>query len=121
MGFKLWGWLSGPREATPGLARLPRREPESPYHAVSIRPAPQCCAAAKQLGKLRFLARKAPLLPLPECTSSTCDCTYVHYADRRTGSDRRRLVGQVPPVGNRRSHRGRRSTDAIIWEGPLTG
>lgn len=87
------------------------------FRAVSIRPGDDCCEAARQFGNLRFLCAKAPRLPLPECTASTCACRYVHFADRRTGRERRARYDWTREreldVVNRRSGRGRRSTDAI--------
>jgi hypothetical protein len=88
------------------------------FRAVSIRPGDGCCEAARQFGNMRFLCAKAPRLPLPECTASTCQCRYVHYSDRRSGQDRRRVYDwnreRDLDVVNRRSGGGRRSTDAVV-------
>lgn len=104
--------------------KLPTSKPAKPagngetrFRAVSIQPGEQCCEAARQFGKMRFLCAKAPRLPVPGCDAASCDCRYVHFADRRSGEDRRgtydwtreRQMGFV----NRRSRRGRRSTDPI--------
>ncbi len=90
---------------------------ETRFRAVSIRPGEGCCEAARQFGRMRFLCAKAPRLPLPECTAATCQCRYVHYADRRSGQDRRRTYDWTRErelgVVNRRSNNGRRATDAI--------
>jgi len=87
------------------------------FRAVSIRPGEDCCEAARQFGKMRFLCAKAPRLPVPECTAETCTCRYVHYADRRSGKDRRSVYDWTRErqlgVVNRRAARGRRATDAI--------
>ena len=87
------------------------------FRAVSIRPGEDCCEAARQFGKMRFLCAKAPRLPVPECTAATCNCRYVHYADRRSGKDRRSVYDWTRErqlgVVNRRAARGRRATDAI--------
>lgn len=61
----------------------------SPFHAVSIKAEASACAAAKALVGKRYLSDAAPRLPLPECDSATCTCRFVHYADRRSGRDRR--------------------------------
>lgn len=98
----------------PGASK-PREEAR--YRAVSIRPGEGSCEAARQFGKMRFLCAKAPRLPLPECAAAACNCRYLHYADRRTGRDRRRSydwtrereLGMV----NRRAGQGRRATDAF--------
>jgi hypothetical protein len=92
-------------------------ETDSRYRAVSIRPGEECCEAARQFGKMRFLCAKAPRLPVPECTAATCSCRYVHFADRRSGKDRRSVYDWTRErelgVVNRRAARGRRATDAI--------
>jgi hypothetical protein len=104
-----------PRSAAP---RATDSRTDSRFRAVSIRPGEGSCEAARQFGKMRFLCTKAPRLPVPECTAATCNCRYVHYADRRSGQDRRarydwtreRELGVV----NRRSGGGRRATDAVV-------
>lgn len=125
MEFKFRGWVSGL------LERLePRPQPQirlkrvdeapSPYRAVSIRAGATSCQAAKAFGKKRFLANRVPRFPLPECTCESCDCTYVHHADRRSGVDRRRQLGDAPASGvvERRISHGRRSTDAVGFNDP---
>jgi hypothetical protein len=93
--------------------RLERRR-DSPYHAVSVTAGRPSCEAAKQLGALRFLAGQAPSLPLAGCDVHPCECRYSHYADRRTGLDRRVEIGGKPPHGleERRHNHGRRAGDA---------
>ena len=71
-----------------------------------------------QVGKeQRWLPYLAPRLPLPECDAAACNCRYVHYSDRRSGLDRRATYDWTRErelgVVNRRSGRGRRSTDAV--------
>jgi hypothetical protein len=87
------------------------------FRAVSIRPGENSCEAARQFGRMRFLCAKAPRLPVPECTAATCTCRYVHFADRRSGQDRRATYDWTRErelgVVNRRSGRGRRATDAV--------
>jgi hypothetical protein len=87
------------------------------FRAVGIRPGEDSCEAARQFGKLRFLGAKAPRLPVPECNAASCNCRYVHYADRRSGKDRRSVYDWTRErqlgVVNRRAAHGRRSTDAI--------
>jgi hypothetical protein len=126
MQSKFRAWLSGvfarlePQPARPSF-RLKRLEPDSPYHAVSIRPGAVCCQAAKQFGNLRFLSNKAPRFPLPECNCPQCDCSYTHYADRRLGIDRRRTLATPPSaaiVERRLRPGGRRSTDARGFSDP---
>lgn len=59
------------------------------FHAVSIRPGPEACHAALGLEGQRFLSDAAPSIPLPSCDSENCRCRFVHFADRRSGEDRR--------------------------------
>lgn len=118
-------WLSGvldrlePAPAKPRM-KLHRLEVESPYHAVSIRPGVVSCQASKQFGNLRFLSKKAPRFPLPECTCPKCECSYTHYDDRRQGIDRRKKLATPPAAAivNRRMNHGRRSTDAMGFNDP---
>jgi hypothetical protein len=85
------------------------------FQAVSIQRGVKACETAKRLGSRRFLAHKAPSLPLPGCgMSDQCRCRYMKYPDRR-GEPRRLMdVGLSSVVfdsGERRSRKGRRSTD----------
>lgn len=80
-------------------ARLAKSRVSNPYHCVTIRyPGDQACEAVQKLepksrlsGRVplflethkRYLSSEAPLLPLPGCTASYCQCRYVHYEDRR--------------------------------------
>lgn len=59
------------------------------HHAVSIKPGAYACSQANEMAGERFLATQAPEIPLPGCTSSSCECHFVHHTDRRTGKDRR--------------------------------
>jgi hypothetical protein len=102
---------AGRREATDPAA-------DTRFRAVSIRPGEDSCEAARQFGNMRFLCAKAPRLPVPECSAATCNCRYVHYADRRSGQDRRRRYDWTRErdvgVVNRRAGGGRRSTDSVV-------
>jgi len=54
------------------------------HAAVTIAYPVTACEAVKALNEKRFLVRKAPLLPLRDCTqTNTCECKYMHHADRR--------------------------------------
>lgn len=68
----------------------------TPYHAVSIKPGRRECDSVKELKGKRILSKDAPMLPLPDCDIVDCACSYVHYADRRCGRDRR---SPVPSAG----------------------
>lgn len=124
MAFKFRGWVANllerlEPEPRPTI-RLKTVATPSPYRAISVRAGPESCQAAKQFGSKRFLADRAPRLPLPECNFGTCNCTYIHHADRRSGLDRRRKLGQGPAAGDveRRINHGRRSTDAVGFNDP---
>lgn len=61
----------------------------SKFHAVSIRPGADPCNAVLALEGQRFLSEAAPPIPLPNCDSRHCRCRFVHFADRRSGDERR--------------------------------
>jgi len=42
------------------IAASTSSDTDSRYRAVSIRPGEECCEAARQFGKMRFLCAKAP-------------------------------------------------------------
>jgi hypothetical protein len=92
------------------------RRKSSPYAGVKIISAADSCACAKQLDGQNYLAREAPVLPLPDCDQSECHCRYKHLPDRREG-DRRSpvLLAQGDFFGAEalvpRQGRGRRATD----------
>lgn len=125
MGFDLLDWLS--RRLSPADEFQLRRKPHNPanngrYHAVSIKAGDPSCEAARQFGNMRMLSSRAPALPLPGCDVATCTCRYSHYSDRRRGFDRRAVydLDREREAGfvNRRMNHGRRSTDAMVWNGP---
>ncbi len=85
-----------PRPAgKPAAARSDRRvsQESSEFHAVSIRSGRRECDAVKALDGQRILSSEAPRLPLPGCDIVDCECSYVHYKDRRAGRDRRTPFG----------------------------
>jgi hypothetical protein len=77
----------------------------------------EACPSVKELAGRRLLSTEAPLLPLIDCTSRECTCTYRHYVDRRGGSRRvdeksvvrRRFGGEEKRV----KQRGRRAGDIM--------
>ena len=69
--------------------RITAGRTQSDYHAVSIKPGSYACNEANEIAGERFLADEAPEIPLPGCTSSNCECHFVHHNDRRSGADRR--------------------------------
>jgi hypothetical protein len=92
-----------------------------PFHAVSIMPDQQGCAAVESIKLRRFLSDEAPGLPLWDCGASDCGCKYVHHADRRAGArDRRAQLIDAPELAefwsdrNRRNLIGRRLADRVV-------
>jgi hypothetical protein len=88
----------------------------NPWHAVGIVCPEGSCAAAIACHGQRFLAAKAPGLPLAGCTQpQLCRCTYRHYQDRRVRPRRAGETGGPPRAlksgADQRVKRGRRSTD----------
>ena len=101
-------------EVEPRARAKARRGSIQPWHAVTIAAAPSACAAALACKGKRFLSKDAPWLPLAECDSAKCKCTYRHFADRRGAPRRHEEKGAAPAVkkeGNRRNIRGRRAVD----------
>ena len=86
--------------------------PKSPWRSVSVVPGPSACEAAQRLRGERFLAGKAPRLPLAQCNNQhQCDCKYQHYADRRGDARRADDNGAttvVKPLGSERRRPGER-------------
>lgn len=87
---------SAPAGRPSGRSRAETARPRNPFAAVSIRPDIEspCDAVTKTNGQ-RYLAVKAPPLPVPGCDRRTCGCRYVRYADRRApAGDRRNPFAQ---------------------------
>jgi len=91
-------------------------QPTARWNAVAIVAATGGCEAARALKGKRFLSTEAPRLPLAQCASpGECRCVYKKYADRRAGPRREvektGLQRTSTGTQERRSRRGRRSTD----------
>jgi hypothetical protein len=120
MALRVLSLLFGKSAEGPASQHPPRRagsSNETKFNAVSIWPGEVSCEAARQMADIRFLCAKAPRLPLPECGVQNCECRYVHFSDRRSGLDRRNpdhyTRAHEAGMADRRSNRGRRSTDPI--------
>lgn len=118
MVFRWWSLFSRSRSSRDSTSRpevRQERRRNSPYHAVCVTAGHPSCEAARQLATVRFLTGHAPSLPLVGCDVRPCECRYSHYADRRTGLDRRVEIGGKPPHGleERRRNHGRRATDPM--------
>jgi len=103
------------------LVKRRRRKAEAPgqpaaarFGAVEIQARQGACEAANRLRGRRYLAKEAPALPLPDCTSPQCSCAFVKLSDRRT-DDRRiehsGLGASLFLANNRRNRIGRRDSD----------
>ena len=102
--------------STPAEKPLALKRPPRPWHAVSIVPGSQPCAAASRLLRRRFLSREAPVLPLKDCDQEGCACRYDHHDDRRKGARRASELGvSVDGYSGQDKRggpkRGRRKTD----------
>ncbi len=80
---------AGNRREQPEPDVIRPSQTNSKYHAVAIRPGRRVCEAVKKLNGQRILSNDAPMLPVKGCDIVDCECSYVHYKDRRCGKDRR--------------------------------
>jgi hypothetical protein len=87
--------------------RLSATSIHNPYHAVSIHHHSRACPSALGMGNRRFLGADAPITPLLECTSTHCDCKYVHHKDRRRDDGDRRSIGNGLHLQSDREERRR--------------
>ncbi len=90
----------------------------SRYRGVQVVANPDsCCAAVKAVAGKRFLADEVPRLPLENCDSANCRCSFELFDDRRTDLRRASDVGydiasELRTGDNRRSDAvGRRRGD----------
>jgi hypothetical protein len=91
----------------------------SPYLATSINFMGCGCAAVQAVGNTRFLSSgNVPKLPLADCASATCNCSYVRHKDRRTTQGDRRApfsirtdLYNLATESERRVKKGRRESD----------
>ena len=80
------------------------------------------CEAARQIEGKRFLVHDVPTIPVPDCTSANCQCSYVRHNDRRSWYEDRRalfsLKADLHTIGGeqeRRSKDGRRADDETTF------
>jgi hypothetical protein len=85
------------------------------YQAVEVVPCLKACEAAREVSGTRFLARRAPALPLGICDRKAhCTCRFRKHDDRRVGPQRNPYASELVrsyPGQDRRRTRGRRSSD----------
>ena len=107
-------------KATTKTSRKPVA-PRSRWRATSILPDESACEAVKAIGGKRFLdsEKNIPKLPLPDCDTARCGCTYAHHDDRRDDTEDRRnpnalkadLYNHAGKTSRRKRKRGQRKTD----------
>ena len=57
----------------------------SRFRGVQVNPnSDDCCEAVQSMIGQRFLSHEVPMLPLNDCDSGDCRCTYELFEDRRT-------------------------------------
>ena len=81
------------------------------FGAVEIRARSGACDSARALEGQRFLAKNAPTLPLPDCATTQCSCSFAKLSDRRTDGRRLQqggLAASLYIATNRRAKRDRR-------------
>jgi len=92
-----------------------------PFRSAGIACQEGACEAVRKLEGARFLVRNVPPIPVPDCTSANCKCSYIRYNDRRGLSEDRRAFfnanTQYLINGNedRRAKEGRRDSDETTW------
>ena len=103
----LWAKLKGKTRTQ--VPPLHRAQPTSRYRGVQVVTDNQsCCRAARKISSQRFLSNEVPRLPLDDCNTKDCQCTYRLFDDRRTGT--RRLSDFGRDIGSElRSDKDRRS------------
>ena len=89
---------------------------DTKWRSVKVRPGLNACKRVEQISDQLFLAREAPVLPLPYCTEPECRCHYLFMDDRRSGLDRRAEMARLGYVfagagSDRRRSPGRRIGD----------
>jgi hypothetical protein len=62
-----------------------------------------CCLAAKAIAGKRFLWDETPDLPLPKCSSASCNCKYISHGDRRSFLTNRRYSNRLVAKPDKRT------------------
>ena len=85
------------------------------YRGVEVIATASACDAARALKNVRLLSAEVPRLPLDTCDRPAhCNCTYLHFEDRRQGPRRDDGHATLPVLRlgpDRRVWRGRRDSD----------
>ncbi len=104
-----------PQPATASSSRPAVASRTNAFQAVGVVACSQACSAVGRVRGVRFLARQAPRLPLPDCDrAARCGCRFEKYADRRTTVQRSPYSNSAMVSfggAERRRARGRRGDD----------
>jgi hypothetical protein len=80
------------------------------YSSVSVVCDEMRCLAAKKIMGKRFFRDEVPGLPLPKCSSASCNCKYISHGDRRSFLTNRRYSNRLVAKPDKRiMHRNRRT------------
>ena len=115
----VYWWRHSSPQKKPLATPVARRDVRNSYHCVEVCAGNPACESVRQLGHLRFLSREAPSLPVSDCNTSSCTCSFIHHDDRRE-DDRRHPYGQwagIPPevMSERRARIERRiSPESVV-------
>jgi hypothetical protein len=103
----IWFWTETRGSRSPMRRNSDKRtsKTDNRFHAVTIEPCSHACSAVKVFEGERFLAYEVSRLPVAGCDASRCQCTYKHYADRRSGEERRHASTAMNAQFNRQEHR----------------
>ena len=93
------------------------------HRAASITFKECACDAVKKLEGRRFLVNDVPSIPVPDCTSPNCNCSYTRHNDRRRLYEERRalfsLKADLHTIGGNEERRekkeGRRADDETTF------
>lgn len=103
---------------TAKVARSTAPQSSNRFRAVSLQCDTGACDAALALGNKRFLPADLGPLPLADCNSPKCNCTYVHHDDRRSAEGDKRAPSALSTdlyhtsgKPERRTRKGRRESD----------
>ena len=109
-----WGYRNRTR---PTPAQSPARKPAQParpFAGVRIRVGAGACKPAQAIVNEHFLVKEAPRLPLRECSSPRCECSFEKLSDRRAEGRRwadEGLATVVFSAAERRALPDRRDAD----------
>jgi len=87
------------------LSDVTTRFKQSKYRCAMIETGAFACNAAKQLAGKPILLDAAPVLPLPACDMTQCECQYKRRNDRREEDRRTPYTSMAGSIANRDEQR----------------